>query len=113
MRYIDADLLNQRMYHEVFEIDSDMQKWDSGCWIRYKVFENCLEQIPTADVRENVKGEWKREVLGSTGGYGTTVMYQCSTCERMSISEYNYCPNCGADMRSSGERKEDNDKKNL
>ena len=25
MRYIDADLLNKRMYHEAFEIDSDMQ----------------------------------------------------------------------------------------
>ena len=59
-----------------------------------------LSDMTTADVRENIKGEWKREVLGSTSGYGTTVMYQCSACERMSISEYHYCPNCGADMRS-------------
>lgn len=49
MRVIDADVLQNLMYHEAFEVDSDMQKWDSGCWIRYKVFENCLEKIPTLD----------------------------------------------------------------
>lgn len=31
------------MYHEAFEVDTDMQKWDGGCWIRYKMFENCVE----------------------------------------------------------------------
>ena len=46
-RLIDADILRQRMYHEAFETDSDMQKWDSGCWIRYKMFENVLESTPT------------------------------------------------------------------
>ena len=45
-RLIDADVLRQRMYHEAFETDSDMQKW-GGCWIRYKMFENVLESAPT------------------------------------------------------------------
>ena len=36
MRLIDADALRARMYHESFETDSDMQKWDSGCLIRCK-----------------------------------------------------------------------------
>ena len=54
-RYIDADDLSRRMYHEAFEVDSDMQKWDSGCWIRYKVFENCIAATPTADVVEVVR----------------------------------------------------------
>lgn len=44
-------------------------------------------------------GKWIREVLGSTSGYGTTVMYQCTNCEKMSISKYKFCPNCGASMR--------------
>ena len=34
-------------------------------------------------------GKWMREVLGSTSGYGTTIMYQCTNCEKMSISKYN------------------------
>ena len=51
-RYIDADALRQRMYHEAFETDTDMQRWDSGCWIRYKLFENCLESMPTISTDE-------------------------------------------------------------
>lgn len=46
-RLIDADALRARMYHEAFETDSDMQKWGSGCWIRYKMFERMEEAAPT------------------------------------------------------------------
>lgn len=49
MRLIDADKLSADMYHEAFEKDSDMQKWDSGCWIRYKMFENVLKAQPTVE----------------------------------------------------------------
>ena len=48
-RIIDADKLSADMYHEAFEKDSDMQKWDSGCWIRYKMFENVLKAQPTVE----------------------------------------------------------------
>lgn len=37
---IDMNKLRSEMYHEAFETDSKLQKWDSGCWIRYKMFEN-------------------------------------------------------------------------
>ena len=50
MRLIDADALGNRMYHESFEKDSDLQKWDSGCWIRYKLFEQVLRAAPTIDL---------------------------------------------------------------
>lgn len=46
-RLIDADALRARMYHEAFETDTPMQKWDSGCWIRYKMFERMEESAPT------------------------------------------------------------------
>ena len=49
MRLIDADELKAYMYHEAFETDTDMQKWDSGCWIRYKMFENQIEKAPTVE----------------------------------------------------------------
>ena len=50
MRLIDADALNDRMYHEAFETDTDMQRWDSGCWIRYKMFENAIAEAPIIDI---------------------------------------------------------------
>ena len=49
MRLIDADALRDAMYHEAFEMESDMQKWESGCWIRYKMFEKHIEAAPTID----------------------------------------------------------------
>lgn len=46
-RLIDGDELSSRMYHEAFETDTSLQKWDGGCWIRYKMFENCRDSAPT------------------------------------------------------------------
>ena len=46
-RLIDGDALRKAMYHEAFETDSPMQKWESGCWIRYKMLERNLENAPT------------------------------------------------------------------
>lgn len=43
----DLDALRARMYHEAFDTDSEMQRWDSGCWIRYKMFERNEETAPT------------------------------------------------------------------
>ena len=65
-----------------------------------------IEAQPTVDAVPVRHGTWAREVLGSTSGYGTTVMYQCSECERMSISKHKYCPNCGAKMDGAERREE-------
>lgn len=67
MRLIDADKLNAEMYHEAFETDTDLQKWESGCWIRYKMFENAMENAPTVDavpmsVIEDIKADIRQIV---------------------------------------------------
>ena len=46
-RLIDADKFDERMYQKAFIDDSDMQKWDSGCWIRYKMYERVRDSMPT------------------------------------------------------------------
>ena len=60
------------------------------------------EKITDADVRENTHGKWLRR---SYIGYGREpdwchTYYMCSAC-RGWVSEkgYDFCPNCGADMR--------------
>lgn len=99
MRLIDADSLRTRMYHEAFETDSDMQKWDSGCWIRYKMFENAIENAPTIEPK---KGKW---IKHSIGHEHTPWGFDCSECgEWLVVGEeivkkYNYCPNCGCSMK--------------
>ena len=78
-RYIDADLLQ-----EDFKADHGGKR------------SLMIDTQPTADVRENVRGEWieKNDVC------------RCSVCgkealwsERIGCVCTDYCPNCGADMR--------------
>lgn len=63
MRIINADELEKKMYHEAFENDvsyderNPMARWDSGLWIRYKMFENCLENTPTIDAADRPQGD--------------------------------------------------------
>ena len=52
MRLIDADAFRHRMYHEVFEKDSEDKRWDSGCWMRYRLFDRVLEEQPTVEQHE-------------------------------------------------------------
>ena len=58
MRIISADALYDAMYHEAFENDASyneknpMAKWESGLWIRYKMFENCLDNAPTIETKQ-------------------------------------------------------------
>lgn len=40
--------LADEMYHEAMEVDHEkdgMQRWDSGCWIRYKLFEMVADKV--------------------------------------------------------------------
>lgn len=43
-------------------------------------------------VRE--KGEWEKQELT-----GCEPFYECSVCRKIHDQDYNFCNNCGADMR--------------
>ena len=58
MRLIDADALRVKMYDEAFETDTDEQRWDSGCWIRYRMFERNVDDAPTIDA---IPVEWIKQ----------------------------------------------------
>ena len=107
-RLIDADALCDAMYHEAFENDvsyderNPMARWDSGLWIRYKMFENCLKNTPTIDAADRPQGEWnpyytKRE---------NNDIFNCKLCGTTFIvmqgkDNMNFCPNCGARMKGA------------
>lgn len=98
MRLIDADALRNAMFNSVFLQNTEMQKWDYGCWIRYKLFENCLEAAPTVDAEPVRHGRW----INDTD--------TCSECGQYVYhgDSRNYCPNCGAKM----DEEVDHDKRN-
>lgn len=96
MKLIDADEFRREMYHEAFETDSDLQKWDSGCWIRYKMFENAIENFPAVDAVPVVHGMW---VDNGTGGHECNVCHICAPSFRNGRENLSsYCPLCGARM---------------
>ena len=91
MRLIDADALGNRLYHEVFEKDSEDQRWDSGCWMRYRLFEKVLMEQPTVEQPEVIRcRECKYNDMPPTAGNsGCTLLYGmtnqngfCSLAER-------------------------------
>ena len=87
-RYIDADLLQ-----EDFKADHGGKR------------SLMIDTQPTADVRENVKGNWLPQDNNKTNGMMSTTVYyypKCSVCGHCA-NYTNFCPNCGADMR--GEEK--------
>lgn len=69
-----------------------------------------IEQLQTADVRENIKGRWvevvdRTEMYDKEGVKTWGMLFQCNQCGFVlnaiegHTGQYNYCPNCGADMR--------------
>lgn len=83
---ICREALGQAMYHEAFETDSDEQRWDSGCWIRYKMF------VPAQPKQK--RGKWLKPTELSNP--------ICSICHRCPNLLFGltskFCPHCGAEM---------------
>ena len=73
---------------------------DGENWIRVNEVRESLKSVPAADVVERQKGKWEKI-------RDSYCAWSCSVCkeiviampEQMGRPLYDYCPNCGADMR--------------
>ena len=52
-----------------------------------------IKNLPSVDVVERKRGEWIDR------GDEYIMRWTCSECGRKDTHIYNFCPNCGADMR--------------
>lgn len=89
-RYIDADLLKT----DYFALPSTSGTTVSTQYV--SLFQ--ILNTPTADVRENVHAHWNKVEMKKGEWWHT-----CSKCKATWGSEdgefdFNYCPNCGAEM---------------
>ena len=94
-RYVDIYDLESRFIKEFGEprlVLNGNPYWDS------KRITEIMNSAPTADVRENVRGEWQENYEVSTGG-GSYRVFTCSNCGTSEIKRSPYCPWCGADVR--------------
>ena len=84
-RYADVDKL---MKHAI-SLDWSTLKW---------VNEVDIITYINPRVVERKKGKWIKESLVTTD-----YLYKCSACKKYSRVMYDYCPNCGADMREESD----------
>ena len=92
-RYIDADAFEAFGYNKT---EGASEEYNDGFDDGVQYVLECIDNVPTADVRENVKGEWIDKSGAVT--YPFWDRYTCSVCGK-SADASPYCPNCGADMR--------------
>ena len=108
MRLIDADALIEKLkqHHDFFVTAwggfKEMPLSDKA---RCDELSNSIAEIfnaPTIDAVEVVHGKWRRKMIDS----GFNIDWVCSRCGYRVMTDfvsYNYCPNCGADMRKGAD----------
>ena len=109
-----VDAINKSLFsyedrnEEQFMTDPEL---DLSQWFFHRIFvqnmngidKQAILDLPAADVRPVVRGKWLQDC---------DYHFRCSVCgDRWTVSNgnpldlsngWNYCPNCGADMRSGG-----------
>ncbi len=88
-RYIDADAL---------PIVTECCVDEAGFFAKFKVVhEDDIKNAPTIEARPVVRGEWEE--------YQVPHIMCCSECDWGTEvqSDFNFCPNCGAEMRKGEE----------
>lgn len=91
MRLIDADALYKDICDSINQMTAIGIAVDSE-WMWAKL-NDALDNAPT--IEERKKGKWIKQAVG----------WKCSNCvlctNDKGVDSFNFCPNCGADMRES------------
>ena len=97
MRYIDADKL-------ISFIDCGHLRPPTELAFSDLDVTEMIKKQPTAGVRENVRGEWQKV---DEQPYFRQHFHKvcCSVCRKQGYDYWNFCPNCGAEMRGDNNGK--------
>ena len=107
-KYIDADKLKVTLLN----LADGTKEWGEGVQIGFNSCINALDNMPSADVAEMKHGEWKHnknnDVIKcsecSFGIMDSTFVWEIrNCCGTIEDNPFNFCPNCGADMRGCDE----------
>ena len=97
-----SDLISKEAVLEIIDNEtrntSDYLQHNTQINIRFAV-----DELPTVEAKPVVRGEW----LYERETYNTCSAWKCSNCGEcyglpFIKNEYNFCPNCGTDMRKGG-----------
>ena len=101
MRLIDADALIKALrleYPMIPMFKENQEEWG----IKTEGYRKAEEVIKDAPTIEPKRGEWKRRIVDN----GFNADWVCSECGyrvKTDFVDYNFCPNCGADMRGEND----------
>lgn len=77
--------------------------FEQGLSEQWRCDKSAIEAVPSADVRENVRGCWINIEIHIDGS-STAECDKCNAIVHSNLSEkINFCPNCGADMRGESD----------
>lgn len=82
------DIFDEEVKHD--------KKWAMGLKYSLKIIDKALT------IEERPQGEWIKWNFKTFGAMGDWE-YKCSNCEKVYGGEYNFCPNCGAQMKEGAE----------
>lgn len=101
-KLIDAYEFEREMYRRCIDTDIEIEKgrakWDSGLWIRYKVFEDAITVAPKVEAEQTKHGRW---ITVDKGHHFYD--WKCSVCGGSGRADYLFCPNCGSRMDLEGD----------
>ena len=95
MRAIDGDALRDRLQNLGYD------DWNQGTTTTWaEAFNECADMVdeqPTIESQRK-KGMW---IEHNPHKWGLGIVFECSECgEKIDCEPSNFCPNCGADMRT-------------
>ena len=101
-RYIDADKLIKTIRDNDYLVVDYFNSKDRGMFTTGIM--QAIDEQPTVDVRENVRGEWIEPKPDGCWHFDAKAYAECSVCGKKQFLGYqmHFCPNCGADMRERG-----------
>lgn len=97
-RYIDADAFEVFGYNKT---EGASEEYNDGFGDGVQYVLECIDNVPTEDVKPVVKGEWTRHY--TRPNVFADLYWHCSVCGYKNSDSYahiyhKYCPNCGARM---------------
>lgn len=94
MRIIDADDI---VYESIDSTVTRREESYYGTGI-LAVRKEDIDAMPTIELPERKTGKWEIYIISMLDGEGC----KCSECGFEGAPYWDYCPNCGADMRTEG-----------
>lgn len=97
-KYIELETVKRHIWH-LIQDPWNHQAAPASWADAYRQMIDILDDEPAADVRPVIRGKWKKHYADHEAFGERPFCRYCSVCNAITVFPYNFCPDCGADMR--------------